>query len=80
MTAVHPSLSFSHSEHYHNVYQADLGKLFQGDCRYLLRNLPAESVDLVFADPPFNLGKDYGKDISDLLKREEYLTWSKDWL
>jgi site-specific DNA-methyltransferase (adenine-specific) len=35
---------------------------------------------LVFADPPFNLGKDYGKGISDELKAEEYLSWSREWL
>ncbi|MCG8346649.1 MAG: site-specific DNA-methyltransferase [Chloroflexales bacterium] len=34
----------------------------------------------MFADPPFNLGKDYGKDISDRLKNEEYLAWSREWL
>jgi site-specific DNA-methyltransferase (adenine-specific) len=34
----------------------------------------------VFADPPFNLGKDYGKDISDRMKSKEYLTWSNQWL
>ena len=35
---------------------------------------------MVFADPPFNLGKDYGRGISDDMKAEEYLNWSKSWL
>ncbi len=46
----------------------------------LLRSLPDESADLVFADPPFNLGKDYGKGIGDRRKDDDYLTWSREWL
>lgn len=37
------------------------------------------SVDLVIADPPYGLGKDYGND-SDRLGGEEYLAWSRRWL
>jgi modification methylase len=29
--------------------------IFDGDCIEVMRSLPAESVDLVFADPPYNL-------------------------
>ncbi|MEM7070518.1 MAG: DNA methyltransferase, partial [Pseudomonadota bacterium] len=32
-----------------------LGKVMTGDCSELARRLPAKSVDLVFADPPYNL-------------------------
>jgi DNA modification methylase len=32
-----------------------LGKILHGDCRSLLASLPAESIDLIFADPPYNL-------------------------
>jgi DNA modification methylase len=32
-----------------------VGQILQGDCRSLLATLPAESIDLVFADPPYNL-------------------------
>ena len=35
---------------------------------------------MVFADPPFNLGKDYGKGISDTLIADDYLRWSRSWL
>jgi site-specific DNA-methyltransferase (adenine-specific) len=80
MTTVHPFIASEKANHYHLVHQTDLGQLFQGDCIYLLRDIPTESADTVFADPPFNLGKDYGKNISDSLKQEEYLTWSKEWL
>ena len=29
--------------------------VIEGDCLAIMRELPAESVDLVFADPPYNL-------------------------
>lgn len=62
------------------VFTTKLGQLYQGDCIPLLKSLADASVDMVFADPPFNLGKNYGRGISDELKAEEYLAWSKNWL
>jgi len=32
-----------------------VGRVLRGDCIALMQALPAESVDLVFADPPYNL-------------------------
>ena len=80
MNDLHSSVSLHSNDRYSLVYQTDLGQLFQGDCIYLLRDMPDSCTDLVFADPPFNLGKDYGKDISDSLKNGEYLAWSREWL
>lgn len=62
------------------AYISNYGILYQGDCLKFLSVLPDASVDLVFADPPFNLGKEYGKDITDQMKADEYLTWSQHWL
>ncbi len=62
------------------IYQSEHGILYQGDCLKLLSALPNESVDLVFADPPFNLGKQYGEGVSDRLETSEYLNWSQQWL
>jgi len=62
------------------VYRSNYGTLYQGDCLNFLRALPDSCADLVFADPPFNLGKVYGKDVSDRMKSEEYLAWSNQWL
>ncbi len=61
-------------------YRSNYGILYQGDCLNFLHTLPNSCVDLVFADPPFNLGKDYGKDVNDQMKSEEYLAWSNQWL
>ncbi|MEW4487386.1 DNA methyltransferase [Thalassoglobus sp. JC818] len=56
-----------------------LNSIVHGDCVEGLNGLPAESIDLAFADPPFNIGYDY--DIyQDKLGREKYLQWSRDWI
>ena len=48
------------------------------DCVAGLKTLAAGSVDLAFADPPFNIGYDYDV-YDDRRDREEYLDWSRDW-
>lgn len=62
------------------VYKSEYGILYQGDCVKLLSALPNESVDLVFADPPFNIGKQYGEGVSDQMEADKYLIWSQQWL
>ncbi|OKH38987.1 site-specific DNA-methyltransferase [[Phormidium ambiguum] IAM M-71] len=62
------------------VYLSEYGILYQGDCLKFLSALPDDSVDLVFADPPFNLGKEYGEGVSDSMKVDQYLNWSQQWL
>jgi len=62
------------------VLKTPLGTLYQGDCMDILRHLGDGSVDLIFADPPFNLNKEYGKGISDRLPDHEYLEWSRTWV
>lgn len=62
------------------IFQTELGRLYHDDCMTVLPTLEAESVDLVFADPPFNLGKDYGKKVNDQLQEHEYLEWCEAWI
>jgi site-specific DNA-methyltransferase (adenine-specific) len=55
-----------------------LDRLYTGDCLELFPRLPDATVDLVFADPPFNIGYDY--DIyDDRRDAEAYLDWSLNW-
>ena len=58
----------------------DLGALFEGDCTELLPHFRDECVDTVFADPPFNLGKEYGGSVNDLRNEDEYLEWCRKWI
>lgn len=62
------------------IMQTPLGRLYQDDCLRILPTLDAESVDLAFADPPFNLGKKYPSKVNDSLSSQEYLEWSHKWL
>ncbi len=62
------------------AFQTSHGRLYHGDCLDLMPQLPSGSVDLIFADPPFNLGKMYGDHYDDATGEAEYLSWSKDWI
>lgn len=41
-------------------YSDDLVQLYHGDCREVVRDLPAESIDLVVTDPPYGMNYDSG--------------------
>ena len=58
--------------------------IIQGDCIEILRNEGQKNegngfVDLIFADPPFNIGYDYDK-YHDKVDHEEYVQWTRDWM
>jgi site-specific DNA-methyltransferase (adenine-specific) len=56
-----------------------LDRIHQGDCLDLLARLPEGSVDLAFADPPFNIGYEYDV-YRDRRACDDYLDWSKRWM
>jgi site-specific DNA-methyltransferase (adenine-specific) len=57
----------------------EANKVYPGDCLNLFKQLDDASIDLSFADPPFNLKKKY--DVSgDDLDLAEYLCWSRQWI
>lgn len=63
------------------VLTTSRGLLYETDCFNLFPALRRESVDCVFADPPFNLGKDYGRGAArDELEARDYLKWSFAWI
>ncbi|MDN3637969.1 site-specific DNA-methyltransferase [Simiduia curdlanivorans] len=61
-------------------FKTRLGKLYQADCLDFLQTIESDSIDLVFADPPFNLNKLYPSKIDDQIKAEKYIQWSEQWL
>src|SRR3989449_9581620 len=63
-----------------SYYTSDWGALFEGDCLEFLRSVKDSVVDTVFADPPFNLGKEYGLRSNDRRSDDEYFTWCQDLL
>jgi len=53
--------------------------IFNEDVLNGINKIPDNVFDLIIADPPYCLGKDYGND-SDKMKPEEYLKWSYKWI
>jgi site-specific DNA-methyltransferase (adenine-specific) len=53
--------------------------VLQGDCLNILPTLESESAQIVIADPPYNIGKDFGND-SDKQPMDEYLKWCDSWI
>ncbi|WP_454731905.1 MULTISPECIES: DNA-methyltransferase [Cupriavidus] len=53
--------------------------LYQEDVLAGIKRIPDDSIDLIVADPPYGLGKDYGND-SDRLSGPAYLEWSAAWI
>jgi len=54
-------------------------KIYLGDCIKIMKTLPDKSIDLVFADPPFNIGIKYDVH-NDNMPYNEYYEWSKKWI
>ncbi|MBC8393800.1 MAG: site-specific DNA-methyltransferase [Deltaproteobacteria bacterium] len=62
------------------AYSTKLGVLYEGDTLKLLAYIRSESIDTVFADPPFNLSKVYGSRVNDNRSDEEHISWCKKWI
>jgi site-specific DNA-methyltransferase (adenine-specific) len=58
----------------------EIGALYAGNCMKVLPLIRNGVVDTVFADPPFNIGKQYGKNTDDSLPDTHYVDWCKEWL
>lgn len=57
----------------------EMNRIHERDCVSGMAEMAAESVDLAFADPPFNIGYEY--DVYDDAKEaEHYLDWSRQWI
>lgn len=54
--------------------------IIEADCLVGLRQLESKSVDLIIADPPYNIGKDFGNGSGRWNSVEEWLDWSLEWL
>jgi len=56
-----------------------LTKIICGDCVEVLSKIGEPFADLIFADPPFNIGYKYDK-YHDKVKSKNYIAWTKDWM
>jgi len=66
-------------------------KVVIGDCLEKMKDMPDESVDLIFADPPYNMSKKnglgwkYSKHITmheawDMFKKDEFFEFNMKWM
>lgn len=56
-----------------------LNRIVQCDCTKFMEELPSNSVDLIFVDPPFNVGIKYDAH-NDNMSYEKYCKWSEIWI
>jgi site-specific DNA-methyltransferase (adenine-specific) len=56
-----------------------LNTVFNEDMLTGIKKIADNSLDLIVADPPYCLGKDYGNN-SDKLESKDYLKWSGQWI
>lgn len=64
----------------HDIQRESLRTMIHiGDCCAVMADMPRESVDLVVADPPYNIGIDYGAG-KKADRRDDYDIWCGRWI
>ena len=58
-------------------YIRENGALFCGDSVELMKNMQDGTIDIVFADPPYNIKK---TEWDNFRSQEEYIDWSMEWI
>lgn len=58
-------------------FETNLGKLFLGDSLKWLQGIQPETIDLIFADPPYNIKK---TDWDHFRSLDHYIEWSREWI
>ncbi len=61
-------------------YSRKNATIFHGDCLDVLPDLTSSSVDLIFADPPYNIGKQFRNFRDSWSSVHEYMDWCYKWL
>ena len=58
-----------------------VNKIHEGDCLELFKKIPDNSVDLIIADPPYGIDKDFGNEKKwGLSEMSSWFDWMKLWL
>lgn len=67
------SKDFEHMEKDNNL-------VILGDSLKVMQSMKNNSVDLIFADEPYNIGKDFGNNHDSWNSTEDYISWNKKWI
>lgn len=62
-----------------NIFASDSHKIVHGDVLKGLQQIDESSIDLIFADPPYNIGKDFDG-LKEKWTESEFLEWCYEWL
>jgi len=63
------------------LYENQENRIFHGDAVSIISNhIPSESIDLIFVDPPYNIGKKFSNFHDKWDSEQEYINWSYQWL
>jgi site-specific DNA-methyltransferase (adenine-specific) len=62
------------------IFGNEKHRIVYGDVLEVLATLPNNSVDLIFADPPYNIGKNFNGHKDKWNTDEDYLSWCYQWL
>jgi len=62
------------------TFEKDGHRIIFGDTIEVLATIPNRSIDLIFADPPYNIGKDFNGRKDKWATDEDYLKWCYQWL
>ena len=61
-------------------YSGENATIFHGDCLNVLAEIPSSTIDLIFADPPYNIGKKFAGFVDSWPSVSEYTKWCYRWL
>ena len=61
-------------------HSGELTTIYHSDCFDALQEIENESVDLIFADPPYNIGKRFGTFKDSWRSDIDYAEWCYLWL
>lgn len=64
----------AYSNERHTIYHGDVIHVLESDC------IPKGSIDLIFADPPYNIGKNFNGLRDKWLSEIDYFNWVSSWL
>lgn len=62
------------------IFGNDKHEIIFADVFEALKTIPDNSVDLIFADPPYNIGKNFNGKIDKWETEESYLEWCYEWI
>lgn len=64
-----------------NEYQANHNSMaILGESISILKKMKSKTVNLIFADAPYNIGKNFGNNIDKWDTIQDYIDWCKEWI